>query len=62
MRLTTLSSWATLGIVFTLVILLLWIWHDVMHRRPEGRHRDGSCADPWDVFQPVDWNLVEDER
>lgn len=35
MRLTTLSSWATLGMVFALVILALWICHDVLHRGPK---------------------------
>lgn len=38
MHLTALSSWATLLMAFSLVVLALWIWHDVMHVRPRGRH------------------------
>lgn len=50
MHLTTLSSWATLLIVFTLVILLLWITHDVLHRGPRNAAHRHEQYDGLEVF------------
>lgn len=49
MRLTTLSSWLTLLMVFALVVLVLWISHERL-TRGNGTHRADHYDNPWEVL------------